>query len=69
MIEETAFLWDLVLDGEAPVIVTGAMRAASDPNDDGPENLRNAVRCAASPRSAARASASSSTARSTRPTA
>jgi L-asparaginase len=48
VIEETAFLWDLVLDGEAPVIVTGAMRAASDPNDDGPENLRNAVRCASS---------------------
>jgi L-asparaginase len=49
VLEETAFLWDLVLDGEAPVIVTGAMRAASDPNDDGPENLRNAVRCATSP--------------------
>jgi len=49
VIEETAFLWDLVLDGDAPVIVTGAMRAASDPNDDGPENLRNAVRCAAAP--------------------
>ena len=49
MIEETAFLWDLVLDGETPVIVTGAMRAASDANDDGPENLRDAVRCAASP--------------------
>jgi len=48
VIEETAFLWDLVLDGDAPVIVTGAMRAASDANDDGPENLRNAVRCAAS---------------------
>ena len=48
VIEETAFLWDLVLDSEAPVIVTGAMRAASDPNDDGPDNLRNAVRCAAS---------------------
>jgi L-asparaginase len=47
VIEETAFLWDLVLDGAAPVIVTGAMRAASDPNDDGPENLRNSVRCAA----------------------
>lgn len=49
VIEETAFLWDLVLDRPEPVIVTGAMRAASDPNDDGPANLRNAVRCAASP--------------------
>lgn len=49
VIEETAFLWDLVLDSPKPVVVTGAMRAASDPNDDGPENLRNAVRCAASP--------------------
>jgi len=49
VIDETAFLWDLVLDGAAPVVVTGAMRAASDANDDGPENLRNAVRCAASP--------------------
>jgi len=49
VIEETAFLWDLVLDGETPVIVTGAMRAASDANDDGPDNLRDAVRCAAAP--------------------
>jgi L-asparaginase len=48
VIEETAFLWDLVLDGPEPVIVTGAMRAASDVNDDGPQNLRDAVRCAAS---------------------
>jgi L-asparaginase len=48
VIEETAFLWDLVLDRPEPVIVTGAMRAASDENDDGPDNLRNAVRCAAS---------------------
>jgi L-asparaginase len=49
VIEETAFFWDLILDRPEPVIVTGAMRAASDPNDDGPDNLRNAVRCAASP--------------------
>jgi L-asparaginase len=48
VIEETAFLWDLVLDRPEPVIVTGAMRAASDPEDDGPANLRDAVRCAAS---------------------
>ena len=49
VIEETAFLWDLVLDRPEPVVVVGAMRAPSDPNDDGPSNLRAAVRCAASP--------------------
>ena len=49
VIEETAFLWDLVLDRPEPVIVTGAMRAASDPKDDGPQNLREAVLLAATP--------------------
>ena len=49
VIEETAFFWDLVLDGEAPVVVTGAMRSASEPDDDGPANLRDAVRCAVDP--------------------
>jgi L-asparaginase len=46
-IEETAFLWDLVLDRPEPVIVTGAMRISTDPDYDGPENIRDAVRCAA----------------------
>jgi L-asparaginase len=48
-IEETAFLWDLVLDTSKPVVVTGAMRSASESPYDGPANLRDAVRVAASP--------------------
>ncbi len=49
VIEETAFFWDLVLDSPKPVVVTGAMRAASDPGYEGPANLRDAVATAASP--------------------
>jgi L-asparaginase len=48
-IEETSFFWDLVLDESKPVVVTGAMRSASQPDYEGPENLREAVLCAASP--------------------
>jgi L-asparaginase len=47
-IEETAFCWDLVLDRPEPVVVTGAMRSASEVGYDGPGNLRDAIRCAAS---------------------
>ncbi|MFL5778232.1 MAG: asparaginase [Chloroflexota bacterium] len=49
-IEETSFCWDLVLDGSKPVVVTGAMRASHEPGFDGPANLRDAIRSAASPR-------------------
>ncbi|HKG56026.1 MAG TPA: asparaginase [Candidatus Limnocylindrales bacterium] len=47
-IEETSFFWDLVVDDPKPVVVTGAMRAASDEGYDGPRNLSDAVRVAAS---------------------
>jgi L-asparaginase len=48
VLEETAFFWDLLTDTEVPVIVTGAMRSPSQADDDGPDNLRASVRCAAS---------------------
>ena len=49
VLEETAFFWDLILDDPKPVVVTGAMRSASDAGYDGPANLRDAVRVAATP--------------------
>ena len=48
-IEETSFFFDLVVAGDKPVVVTGAMRSASQDGYDGPVNLRDAVRAAASP--------------------
>jgi L-asparaginase len=45
--EESAFALDLLLDSERPVVVTGAMRNASQPGADGPRNLVSALRTAA----------------------
>jgi L-asparaginase len=48
-IEETAYLLDLVLTSDKPVVLVGAMRTVSDPSWDGPANLISAARVAASP--------------------
>ena len=50
VLEETAYAWDLLHRGEAPVVVVGAMRNAGDAGYDGPRNLTDAVRVAADPR-------------------
>jgi L-asparaginase len=48
-LEETAYLLDLTVSGEKPVVVTGAMRAASDVGYEGYANLLSAVRVAGAP--------------------
>ncbi len=48
--EETAFAFDLLVRPDKPVVVVGAMRNAAHPAWDGPANLRDAVRVAASER-------------------
>jgi len=46
--EETVYLVDRLLDSEKPVVLTGAQRGADEPDTDGPRNLRDAIRVAAS---------------------
>src|SRR5215468_4147061 len=48
-LEETAYLLDLVLNEEKPIVFVGAMRNSSELSWDGPGNLRSAVRVAVEP--------------------
>ena len=47
-IEETSFVLDLLVDRDAPVVVTGAMRNPTLPGADGPANLLAAIQVGAS---------------------
>ena len=53
-IEETAYILARTLPTDVPVAITGAMRTSSDAGWDGPRNLLDAARVAASPASAGR---------------
>lgn len=48
-LEETAFLVDVLVDTDKPVVFTAAMRAADETSPDGPNNLRSALTAAANP--------------------
>lgn len=48
-LEETSYLLARTIQSAVPVVVTGAMRTSSDPDWDGPRNLRDAIRVAGHP--------------------
>lgn len=51
-LEESAILFDLVIDSPKPVVFTGSMRTSSELVSDGPRNLLCAARVAAHPSAA-----------------
>lgn len=49
-LEETAYFLDCTLNTEKPVVVIGSMRNSSEPDWDGPRNLRDGILIAVSPK-------------------
>jgi L-asparaginase len=47
--EESAYMADLLVDSDKPVVFTGAQRNAGMADTDGPRNVADAIRVAASP--------------------
>lgn len=48
-LEETAYLLDLTIDTDIPIVVIGSMKNSSEPDWDGPQNLTDAIRVCLSP--------------------
>lgn len=46
--EETAFMVDLLVSSDKPIVFTGAQHPADEPNPDGPRNITDSIRLAAS---------------------
>lgn len=51
-LEETAYFLNLTVNGDKPIVLTGAMRPATALSADGPLDLLNAVKTAACPQAA-----------------
>lgn len=50
-LEETAYLLDLTIKTDKPIVVIGAMKTASEPDWDGPKNLIDAIHIINNPNS------------------
>ena len=48
-LEETAYLLDLTINSEVPIVLTGSMKNSSEPDWDGPKNLLDSINICKSP--------------------
>lgn len=50
-LEETAYLIDLLIETDKPIVLTGSMKNSSEPDWDGPRNLADSIALCLSPNS------------------